>query len=62
MKGVCAPGHVRTRHAGRGGRSDAAPFFLSSYDLIIYFKIIDAAAMRLVAQGIDSGVPGLPVA
>ena len=42
MKGVCAPGHVRTRHAGRGGRSDAVPLlFLSSYDLIIYFKIID---------------------
>ena len=28
MKGVCAPGHAaRGRRAGKGGRSDAVPFF-----------------------------------
>ena len=39
MKGVCAPGHVRTRHAGRGGRSDAVPFFLWSF-AFVFFKYL----------------------
>ena len=39
MKGVCAPGHVRARHAGRGAASLRSLFFLWSF-AFVFFKYL----------------------